>query len=184
MAGQVSHTLGVSEASSEPTRLQEHEAKSQNAAAEIEARLEAAASQRQSQEQKRPRNNISRLRALGLPDSFSCIADPNVDRAIAHFFTLAQKKEILNEAEAKDLRLKIRTVARMSPESYAKYLGNLEIIYQLAQKLSAKVPGSMHVGYASDESDTGSSDDIMEEETDEDIEFDTNAGMTQFDWGW
>ncbi|KAF6231685.1 hypothetical protein HO173_009987 [Letharia columbiana] len=184
MAGQVSHTSGVSEASSESTRLQEHEAKSQNAAAEIESRLEAAASQRQSQEQKRPRNNISRLRALGLPDSFSCIADPNVDSAIAHFFTLAQKKEILNEAEAKDLRLKIRAVARMSPESYAKYLGNLEIIYQLAQKLSAKVPGSMHVGYPSDESDTGSSDDYMEEETDEDIEFDTNAGMTQFDWGW
>lgn len=78
----------------------------------------------------------------------------------------------------------------MSPESYAKYLGNLEIIYELAQKLSAKFPESMDVGYTSDdngfadESDTGSSDDEMKENVDDDVELDVIPGKTQFDWGW
>lgn len=193
VTGQVSYILGVSRTSAEPspvTRLQEPKVQTQNRAAEIEARLQAAASQRQSREPLHLRNKISRLQRLGLPDSCNCIADPNVDGAIAHFFTLAQKKEALNQAEANDLQLKIMVVARKSPKAHTKYLGNLEIIYQLAQKLSAKFPESMDVGYASDDgnfgggSDTGSSDDEMEEEVDDHVDLDINAGMTQFDWGW
>ena len=192
VTGQVLYTSGVS-TSAEPspvTRLQEPKVQTQIKTAEIEARLQAAASQRQSRDPVPLRNKISRLQRLGLPDSCNCIADPNVDGAIAHFFTLAQRKEALNQAEVNDLQLKIRVVARMSPEDLTKYLGNLEIIYQLAQKFSSKFPESMNVGNLSDDrsfgvgSDTGSSDDEMEEEVDDHVDLDINAGMTQFDWGW
>ena len=192
VTGQVLYNSGVS-TSAEPspvTRLQEPKVQTQIKAAEIEARLQAAASQRQSRDPVPLRNKISRLQRLGLPDSCNCIADPNVDGAIAHFFTLAQRKEALNQAEVNDLQLKIRVVARMSPEDLTKYLGNLEIIYQLAQKFSSRFPESMNVGNLSDDrsfggrSDTGSSDDEMEEEVDDQVDVDINAGMTQFDWGW
>ena len=190
VTGQVS---GVSGPSSEPsiaTGLQNPVVKMQNTAAEIEDRLETAAYQRQSGQPEHLWNKVSRLERLGIPDSCNCITDPNVSSAIVHFFTLAVRKEILKEAEANELRLKIRVVARMSPKSFAKYLGNLELIYQLAQKFSAKFPESMDVGNAlddklfADESDTGSSDDELREEADDTVESDNIAGMEQFDWGW
>ena len=187
------HISGLYATSSEPslvTRLQESEVKTQDKAAEYDARLKLAASQRQLREPGHLRNKLSRLQSLGIPDSCNCIADPSVDSAIAHFFSLAEKKGKLNEVEASDLRLKIEVVAQLSHESGAKYLGNLEIIYQLAQKLSAQFIGLMDVGDSSDDSDpadessTGSSGDEEMKEVNDTVEFNTNAGMTQFDWGW
>ena len=58
----------------------------------------------------------------------------------------------------------------MSSDLSTKYLGNLEIIYQLAQKLAAKFPGATDGGESSgdcdyaDESDKGIPDDEMREE--------------------
>lgn len=170
--------------------LQEFEVKTLDKAAEYEARLKLAASQRQLREPGHLQNKSSRLESLGIPDSCNCIADPSVDSAIAHCFNLAEKQETLNEVEASDLRLKIEVVAQLWHDLCAKYLGNLEIIYQLAQKLSARFPGSMDVGDSSDDSDladksgTGSSGDEEIEEANDAVEFDTDAGMTQFDWGW
>ena len=79
----------------------------------------------------------------------------------------------------------MRVVASLSPGSSAKYLGNLEIIYQLAQKLSAEFPEAMDAAYASDdesatdESDVGSSDDEMNNEMDPDADLDFDFEMTQ-----
>ncbi|KAL9074442.1 MAG: hypothetical protein Q9161_002230 [Pseudevernia consocians] len=95
---------------------------------------------------------------------------PNVDSAIAQLFTLAQENEILIEIEASDLRLEIRVVAQMSSDLSIKYLGNLEIICLLAQKLAAKFPGATDVGDSSgdsdfaDESGKGIPDEEMREE--------------------
>ncbi len=193
LTGHVSHISVLYATSSEPslvTRLQESEVKTQDKAAEYKARLKLAASQRQLREPGHLRNKLSRLQSLGIPDSCNCIADSSVGSAITHFFNLAEKKETLDEVEASDLQLKIEVVAQLSHEPCAKYLGRLEIIYQLAQKLSAQLPGSMDVGDSSDDSDladesgTGSSDDEEIEEANDTVEFDTNGGMTQFDWGW
>ena len=145
-----------------------------------------------------PSDKRSNLEALGLPDSCNYVADPHADREIAHFFTLAQKKEIIDQEETNNLRLKIGVVASLSPGSSAKYLGNLEIIYQLAQKFSAKFPEAMDAAYASDgedpanasdddsvtnESNVGSSEDEMTDEIDHHADLDFDAGLTQFDWG-
>ncbi len=212
VTGRVLQIPSVSNTSDPPllTKPQDPEAKAQNTAAEIEARLEAAVAQRLSR-LKAVENNpsrldvfadkLSRFQDLGLPDCCKRIADPNVDSAITLFFTLAQKMQLLNNQEASDLRLKIRVVAQMSSESGAKYLGNLEIIYRLAQKLSAKFPKSMDVDYSSDDgdpkkrepvddvesgdaSDTESSDEEVNEETYDNHELRLNAGMTGADWDW
>lgn len=192
VTGQTSHISSVSEASSERelvTKLQEPKVITQDAAADIEARLEAAVSRRLAREPTRPRTQPSRLQRLGIPESCNCIADPNIDGAIAHLFALAQKREIINEMEVNDLRLKISVVAHMSLESYTKFLGSLEIIYQLARKLSAKYPELMHARYvledssSTDEDRRGSSDDELKEEED-DVGVDTTARVTEFDWGW
>ena len=207
VTSQVSQTHGASKWSAESslvTKLQEPEDKPRNMAAEIEARLEAAAAQRQSRAPSRDLgallareseleeygNKTSKVQSLGLPDSCNCIADRNVGKAIAQFFTLAQKLQILNEEEANDLRLKIRVVAEMPSESFAKYLGNFEIIYQLAQKLSARFPDSMHVEYASDDDGFGdpshavSLDDETDEEVNDEFELGISLGMAGLDWGW
>ena len=192
VTGQISHISGASEAPSEPelmTELQEPHATTQTAAADIETRLEAAVSRRLLREPANSSTQITKLQSLSIPDSCNCIADPHVDSAIAGFFVLAQKKRILNEMEVNDLRLKISVVAHMSPESYTKYLGNLEIIYQLAQELSAKHPESMDVRHVSEDSSSSdedhreSSDDDMKDEED-DVGLDSNARMTRFDWDW
>lgn len=199
--GQVLPIDGASNVTAEPSLG----TKPQNTAAEIEARLEAAAAaQRQI---KTPSgkasallswesgweehgNKTSKVRSLDLPDSCNCIADRKVGKAIAQFFTLAQKLQLFDEGEASDLQLKIRVVAKMPPESFAKYLGNFEVIYQLAQRLSARFPDAMRTGYESDDSEFGdpnhtvSSDDEMEEEMNDDTELGISPGMTGFDWGW
>ena len=179
VTGQLSHDSGEPGPSSKP---QEPDSKAPNAAAKIEYRLKAAASQRASRvsEHRSHKRKRSKLKDLGLPDSCDCVADPRADGEIAHFFTLARKKGIINNEETNDLRLKIDVVASMSPGSPAKYMGNLEIIYQLAQKLSAKFPEAMDAAYASndedaanasdddsvvDESNVGSSGDEMNSET-------------------
>ena len=193
VTGQVWQTWGASGTSSQRElviKRQEPEVQTQNKAAEIEARLNSAVSQRNSREPVHVRSSLSRLQRLGIPESCNCIADPDVGSAIAHFFTLAQKKEILNKVEAHDLQLLIRVVARMSPDSSAKYLGNLQIIHRLSQIFSSKISESMDSDYASgaskylDESPSGSSDDKDDEEGYEDDDLDTNASITQFDWGW
>ena len=189
VTGQLSHHSGEPGPSSKP---QEPDSKTPNAAAKIEYRLKAAASQRVSRvpEHRSHKSKRSKLKDLGLPDSCDCVADPRADGEIAHFFTLAQKKGIINNEETNDLRLKIDVVASMSPGSSAKYLGNLEIIYQLAQKLSAKLPEAMDTAYASDDdsiidkSDVASSEDEMTNEMDYNADFDFDAGMTQHYWGW
>lgn len=192
VTGQTAHISGVSEKLSERelgTKLQDPNVTTQNAAVDIEARLEAAVSRRLLRESTYCLTQVARLHSLGIPDSCNGIADPNVDNAIAHLFALAQKREILNDMEVNDLRLKISVVAHMSPESYTKCLGNLEIIYQLAQKLSAKYPELMYIRYASEDSSSadefqaGSSDDEMKEEED-DAKLDTDGRRTRFDWGW
>ena len=179
---QILHISGVSGKSSGHelgTKLQEPKVTAQDAAAEIKARLEAAASQQHN------RTQMSKLQSLGLPDS------SDIYSAISHFFTLAQKRGILNDVETNDLKMKISVVAQMSPQSSAKYLGILEIIFQLAKKFSAIYPKSMDTGYVSEGSSsaeevhtgTGSSDDEMKEEED-DVKLETKARMEQFDWGW
>ena len=210
VAGRVWQIPSVCSTSDPPLVTELHEAKAQKAAAKIEARLEAAAAQRQSRlkavENDPSRRDVfgdkpSRLRNLGLPNSCNRITDPDVGSAITHFFTLAQKMQLPDNQEASNLRLKIRVVAQMSSESGAKYLGNLEIIYQLAQKLSMKSPKSMDVEYSSDDgdlkrrepaddvesgdaSDTESSDEEVNEERYDDHELRHNAGMTEADWDW
>ena len=190
VAGQILHISGLSRKTSGcVTKLQEPKIATPDAGADIKARLEAAASQRQSREPTHIRAQMSRLQSLGIPDSCDCIADPNVDNAIAHFFTLAQKRGKLNGVETDDLQLKISLTAQMSSDSSAKYLGNLEIIYQLAQKLSDRHPRPIDIRYAlpdrnfADELPSGNSDDDMREEED-DVKLDTKARMEQFDWGW
>ena len=189
------------------TKLQE--AETQNAAAEIEARLEVAAAQCQLRalssnlEDPLPRaadwerdNRRSKLRRLDIPDPCDCIADRNVGKATAHFFTLAQKLQLLNEKEASDLRLKIKVVAKMPSESFAKYLGNLEVIYLLARKLSARFPDSMYIEYNSDDDDDVFDHDFgkpsprvrSDYETDDEVNYNVDSGnsyeMTGLDWGW
>ena len=195
MTGQLSHNSSEPEPSSRPSFLighQEPDSKTPDTAAKIEYRLKAAASQRVSRvpEHGSQWTRRSNLKDLGLPDSCNYIADPHTDGEIAHFFTLAQKKEIINDEETSDLRLKIDVVASLSPSSSAKYLGNLEIIYQLAQKLSAKFPEAMNAANASDDdsvmdkSDKGSSEHEMTNEMDYNADFDFDAEMTQHYWGW
>ena len=78
----------------------------------------------------------------------------------------------------------------MSPGSLTKYLGNLEIIYQLAQKVSAKFPETMDAAYASGndsivgESSVGSPEDEMTDNMDNRANFGFDAEMTQHYWGW
>ena len=187
--------------SAEPSlivKLQEPEVKPQNTAVEITARLEAAAAHRKMRiPPKEPwrsdyegrDNKSSKVRSLDLPDSCNCIADRNVGNAIAKFFTLAQKLQLLNEAEASDVRLKISVVANMASESYAKYLGNFEIIYQLAQRLSDRFPRSMYINYTSDDvfrhlDEVVNLDEEVEEELNDDIEPGISYETTEFDWGW
>ena len=193
LTGQLAHDSGEPGPSSKPSLMigyQEPDLKPPNAAAKIECRLKAAASQRVSRVPEHCLYERTNLDFLGLPDSCNCVVDPQTDGAIAHFFTLAQRKGIINQEETNNLRLKIDVVASMSPSSYSKYLGNLEIIYQLAQKLSAKFPKAMDAAHASDddsvtdESDVGSSDDEMNNEMDPDADLDFDAGMTQYYWGW
>ncbi len=202
VAGRVSQISSVSSTSDPPLVTELHEAKAQKAAAEIEARLEAGAAQRQSRlkavENDPSRRDVfgdkpSRLRNLGLPNSCNRITDPDVGSAITHFFTLAQKMQLLDDQEASILRQKIRVVAQMSSESGAKYLGNLEILFQLAQKLPAKSPKSMDIRYSShnsrseraspadefgDASDPESLDEEVNEEMYDDHELGHIAGMT------
>ena len=114
--------------------LQDPEARPHNRAAEIIARLEAAADHRKKRAQyhreKRPQlmtsyesdyasrdNRSSNCRNLDLPNSVNCIAAATVGDAIAKFYTMAQKLQLLNEAEANDLRLKIKVVAKLPPKS-------------------------------------------------------------------
>ena len=202
VTGQVSQTHEASNLSAKPSlrnKLQEPEAMPQITAAEIEARLEAAAAQRLSRARnpsdpesswEEPGNKTSKMKSLGLPNSCNCIADPKVGKAIAQFFTLAQKLHLLNEGETSDLQLKIRVVAEMPSESFAKYLGNFEVIHQLAQKLSARFPVSMLIEYESDDDEfedpnaTVSLDDEMYEEVNDEFELGNSLGMTGFDWGW
>ena len=201
VTGQVSPSHSALNVSAEPSliaKLQEPEAKPQNTAAEITARLEAAADHRKkgtlSKEQwqsdyEEHDNRSFKVRRLDLPDSCNCIADRKVGKAIAKFFTLAQQLQLLNEAEASDLRLKIRVVAEMPSESYAKYLGNFEIIYQLAQKLSDRFRHSMNIEYASNDvfgdlDNMMSFDEEVEEESSDGIESGIGYGTTEFDWGW
>ena len=193
VTGQLSHDSGEPGPPSKPSLVigqKEPDFKTPNAAAKIECRLKAAVSQRVSRVPEHRSHKRSKLEDLGLPDSCNSVADPQADGKIAHFFTLAQKKGIINKEETNNLRLKIDVVASMSPGSSAKYLGNLEIIYQLAQKLSAKFPEAMDAAYASDddsftdESDVGSSDDEMNNGMDHNADFDYDAGMMQYYWGW
>ena len=166
----------------------ESDFKMPNAAAKITCRLEAAASQRVSRVPARRSNKRSNLEDLSLPDSCNYVADPHTDGEIAHFFTLAQKKEMIDEEETNNLRLKIDVVASLSPGSSAKYLANLEI-YQLAQKLSAEFPEAMHAAYASnndsimDKSDVGSSEDEINDAMDLNTDLIIDAELTQCYWG-
>ena len=193
MTAQLSHNSGEPEPSSKPSFVighQEPESKAPNAAAKIEYRLKTAASQRVSRGSAHRSHKRSNNEDLGLPDSCNYIADPHTDGEIAHFFTLAQKKEIIYEEETNNLRLKIDIVASMSPGSSAKCLGNLEIIHELAQKLSAKFLEAMDAAYASnddsvvDESNVGSSEDEITDEMDCNADLDFDVGMTQHYWGW
>ena len=175
VTGQVSPTHSPSKVSAEAS-LQEPEAIPHNRAAEIIARLEAAADHRKKRAQLmkpydsdyEPRDNrSSKCQSLDLPDSVNCIAAANVGDAIAKFYTLAQKLQLLNEAEASDLWLKIMVVANLPSESPAKYLGNFEIIHQLAQRFSDRFSNSMYVDDRDDLGDLGNTmslDEEMEEE--------------------
>ena len=128
VTGQLSHDLGEPGPSSKPSFLighQEPDFKMPNAAAKIACRLKGAASQRVSRVPAHRSHKRSNLEDLGLPDSCNYVADPHTDGEIAHSFTLAQKKGIINEKETNNLRLKIDVVASLSPGSSAKYLGNL-----------------------------------------------------------
>ena len=201
VTGQLLHNSGEPEPSSKPSFLighQEPDFKLPNAAAKIECRLKLAAAQRVSRAPAHRSNKRSNLEDLGLPDSCNYVADPHTEGEIAHFFTLAQKKELIDEEEANNLRLKIDVVASLSPGSSAKYLGNLEIIYQLAQKLSAKFPEAMDAAYASDDEDTanasddasvvdesnmGSPADEITDEMDHNAGLDLEAELTQCYWG-
>lgn len=201
VTGQVSPThnaLNTSAEGSLVVKLQEPEAKPQNTAAEITARLEAAAAHRKTRippkepwqsDYEEHDNKSSKVRSLDLPDSCNRIADRNVGNAIAKFFALAQKLQLLNEAQASDLWLKISIVATMPSESYGKYLGNFEIIYQLAQRLSDRFPHSMYMNYTSDDvfghlDNVMSLDEELEEELNDEIDPGISLGTTEFDWGW
>ncbi|KAM0799609.1 hypothetical protein BDR22DRAFT_890191 [Usnea florida] len=204
VTGQLSHNSSQPGPSSRPSFVighQEPDSKTPHAAAKIEYRLKTAASQRVSRVpgHRSHKGRRSELKYLGLPDSCNYIADPHTDGETAHFFTRALRNGIINDEETSDLRLKMDVVASLSPGSSAKYLGNLEIIYQLAQKLSAKFPEAMDAAYASndehaanasdddsvmDKSDVGNSEHEMTKDVDYNGDFDVDAEMTQHYWGW
>lgn len=114
---------------------------------------------------------------------------PHHDSQQTSWLQLATMPFKAAKAEASELWLKISIVSNMPSESYGKYLGNFEIIYQLAQRLSDRFPHSMYINYTSDDvfghlDNVMSLDEELEEELNDEIDPGISLGTTEFDWGW
>ena len=133
-----------------------------------------------------------KLVKLGVSLSWEFIIEPRVDNAVTAFIVSAEKTDSLSREQANRFELLLSVMKEM-PEKGPKYLGRLEIIYQLADTSLRKVPLVETTQYPPQRSNFRSFDhcESSDEQLDEEWECSSGtdfiagtADMADVDWGW